>query len=212
MKNFTLLICCLLTPLFMFAQEMGSQKQAKKQQQMETQQSDVEMGNEEDMMEKWMELIALGDEHKAMAEDVGTYSYVMTFWTHPGAEPAESKGTATIEAIMEGRYLVEKHNGEAMGMPFHGMSINGYDKLEKVYVSTWIDNLGTGIMKFTGQRNTEGELVSTTTAVNPMTGQREEHRVVTKNNADGWTMDYYVAGAPGAKEFQSMHVEYMRED
>ncbi len=38
-----------------------------------------------------------------------------------------------------------------MGMPFEGMGIDGYDNLAKQYVSTWVDNMGTGIMNIDRQ-------------------------------------------------------------
>jgi len=51
---------------------------------------------------------------------------------------------------MGGRYQMSKHNGNMMGAPFEGMSTVGYDNATKQFVSTWIDNWGTGIMMMSG--------------------------------------------------------------
>ena len=209
----SILTVCLLIAFSVMAicQESDALKHAKQEKAAGT---DIEMSmaNQSDMMEKWLETIKLGDEHMMLAEDVGKYTYVSTFWMAPGSEPMTSKGTTVIEPIMEGRYFAENHEGSAMGMPFQGMSISGYDNVEKMYVSTWIDNMGTGIMKFTGQMNDDNQMVSNAKAVNPMTGDRETHKVVITQLDDGHQMDYYVLSAPGADEFHSMKIVYTRVD
>jgi hypothetical protein len=35
-------------------------------------------------------------------------------------------------------------------MPFEGISTLAYDNARKIYLSTWIDNMGTGIMQLEG--------------------------------------------------------------
>ncbi len=167
-----------------------------------------EMG-EEEMMQKWMELISLGEEHETMATDVGSYKYFSTFWISPGAEPMKSEGETTVKAIMDGRYFIEKHKGESMGMLFEGMSVYGYDKVEKKYVSTWIDNMGTGILIFTGNYNDKGQLVSMATITNPMTMQLEKHKIVITKNDKGHIMDYYVI-QPEGMDFKTMNIEYFK--
>ena len=37
-----------------------------------------------------------------------------------------------------------------MGMPFQGMSTMAYDNGKKTFMSTWIDNMGTGILETEG--------------------------------------------------------------
>jgi hypothetical protein len=165
--------------------------------------------NEEEMMKQWMESISIGEEHKEMAELEGTFSYVSTFWSQPGAEPMKSEGKTTVESLMEGRYVKETHEGEVMGMPFHGVGFTGYDKVQGEYVSTWMDNMGTGIMKFTGHKNAEGQIVTMADAINPMTHAKETHKTVTTYNPNGWVMDYFVVDSDG-EEFQSMNIVYER--
>ncbi len=85
----------------------------------------------------------------------GTWTYTVKMWMAPDAPPMESKGSAVRKPIMEGRYFVANFTGE-MKMPgedgkmknfeFKGMSIEGYDNVQQKFVSTWCDNMGTGIM------------------------------------------------------------------
>ena len=233
MKNLILIVLSIfIIPLLSMGQEAGKEKmKTKKAEQLqvieepaevsptgevmrenpESQQPNSQIGekmSEEDMMNQWMELISLGEEHKEMAETVGEYSYLSTFWTHSGADPMKSKGETTIKAVMDGRYVTETHKGEVMGMPFHGMGMNGYDKLTGEYVSTWMDNMGTGIMKFIGSKNAEGQIVSTTETINVMTRQPETHKTVMTYKKNGHVMDYYIIA--NGEEFLSMNIIYER--
>ncbi len=170
------------------------------------------------MMEMWQEMIALGPEHEKLAKDVGEFDYVNTFWMSPGAEPMKSTGKVVVEPLMDGRYFLETHEGSMMGNKFTGMGISGYDKVEGQYFSTWMDNQGTGVMKFTGNYNEKGQLVSEANVINPMTGQAETHRVVvTPGGHEGWTMDYYLVsieqaadGTAKENNFRMMNIEYTR--
>jgi len=172
--------------------------------------SATEMGemDEKAMMEMWAKMIAPGEEHEKLAQDVGKYTYVSTFWMEPGAEPMKSTGKSTIEPIMDGRYFVDKHEGEMMGTTFKGMGVSGYDKVSKEYTSTWIDNMGTGTLMFRGKMNEQGQLETFADTVNPMTGQKEKHKTVITQGANGFTMDYFVIS--NGSETQSMNIVYTR--
>lgn len=163
----------------------------------------------QEMMKMWQEMIALGEEHERLAKDVGKYTYTNTFWMQPGAEPMVSEGTTTIEPMMDGRYFKEMHEGQSMGMPFTGYGLTGYDKVAKEYVSTWMDNLGTGIMIFRGNLNAQGKLEMIAETTNPMTGQQEEHKIIRTDKKNGWQMDYIIMSGPG-QEFKTMQMDFVR--
>lgn len=163
--------------------------------------------SEQEMMEMWMKSITPGEEHAKLAEDVGTYTYTNTFWMEPGAEPSVSEGQMIIEPIMDGRYFKETHTGSAMGMPFNGIGLNGYDNVTQEYVSTWMDNMGTGIMIFKGNYE-DGQLIMTTTTTNPMTRMSEMHKIVRTPTEKGWDMDYYVVEL--GNEFRTMNIKFVK--
>src|SRR6478672_9496871 len=76
-----------------------------------------------------------------------------------GKEPTVSKGSVTYKSIMNGRYVIGDHTG-SMKMPgadgkmkdftFKGMSTDGYDNVKQKFTSSWVDNMGTGILTFEG--------------------------------------------------------------
>ena len=71
-----------------------------------------------------------------------------------------------------GRYQQSTYTGNLGGMPFEGIGTLAYDNSRKVYVSSWIDNMGTGMMYLEG---TYDEATKTLTmkgkAVDVTTGQ-----------------------------------------
>lgn len=101
----------------------------------------------------WMEYATLGEMHKMLAKSDGIWNGANTTWMENGGKPITSTSEATNKMIFDGRYQVSEHKGNFMGMPFEGMSIVGYDNAKKKFVSTWIDNMGTGIMSTEGDWN-----------------------------------------------------------
>src|SRR5205085_3415920 len=103
-----------------------------------------------DMMKAWQSYMTPGEEHKMLAKSNGTWNEEITVWMSPDAPPQKNTATAENKMIMNGRYQYTTHKGNFMGMPFEGISTTGYDNARKVYVSTWIDNMGSGIMNMEG--------------------------------------------------------------
>src|SRR5881396_146705 len=113
------------------------------------------------MMTQMMELAKLNENHKLLADLVGTWGYTVKMWMNPdpNAKPEESKGTAVRKSMMDGRFFVVNVTGK-MEMPgadgkkkemtFKGMGIDGYDNVKKKFVGTWMDNMGTGVMMSEG--------------------------------------------------------------
>ncbi|RKS96596.1 DUF1579 domain-containing protein [Chryseobacterium defluvii] len=101
----------------------------------------------------WMDFATPGDMHKMLAKSDGSWTGENTMWMEEGGQPMKSTSQATNKMIYGGRYQMSEHKGDFMGMPFEGMSITGYDNAKKKFVSTWIDNMGTGIMDMEGEWN-----------------------------------------------------------
>lgn len=117
----------------------------------------MKQGPDQDaMMAKWMELASPGPRHELFKPAVGSWAITTRMWMDPGAAPETSTGTCDFHLMLGGRYLVQECKGEAMGMPFEGMGIEGYDNFRKQYVSVWMDNMGTGFMRMTGMCNEDG--------------------------------------------------------
>lgn len=101
----------------------------------------------------WMEFATPGDMHKMLAKSDGNWTGENTMWMEEGGQPMKSTSQATNKMIYGGRYQMSEHKGDFMGMPFEGMSVTGYDNAKKKFVSSWIDNMGTGIMYMEGEWN-----------------------------------------------------------
>jgi hypothetical protein len=52
--------------------------------------------------------------------------------------------------VMGGRYQQSTHTGTMMGKPFEGQGTLAWDNARKMFINTWIDNMGTGIMYMEG--------------------------------------------------------------
>jgi hypothetical protein len=164
-----------------------------------------------DDMKAMMAYSTPGDIHKMLAKTVGVWTATVTMWMQPGAPPTTSAAEASNEMILGGRYLQSKNTGNFAGMPFEGVSILGYDNAKKMFVNSWIDNMGTGMMFLTGnwEPSTQSILLSGS-MVDPMSGQdvpvREIYKMVDDNTQ---TMEMYstVAG----KDFKNMEIKYVRK-
>lgn len=167
---------------------------------------------QDESMQKWMDYMTPGDMHKMLAAHIGTWNAKTTYWMAPGGEPTVSDATSTGEMIMGGRYLMSKFKGNMMGMPFEGMSIEGYDNATKMFNSTWVDNFGTGIMLMTGKYDESAkQIVYTGKTVDPMAGNYVDVRQIVKYNSDGsMTMEMYGPGTDG-KEFKTMEITFTKQ-
>jgi len=98
-----------------------------------------------------------------------------------------------------------------MGMPFEGRSLVGYDNLRKVFQSTWVDNMGTGIMVMEGKYNESTKTINFKgTMVDAMTGKMENVRESFKIIDDKTQMMEMWMTKDG-KEFKNMEIKFMKK-
>lgn len=102
-----------------------------------------------------------GEMQKHLTEGVGDWKCDTKMWMLPGSEPLTSEGTSKVTSLMDGRYIQMEMDGEMPGMgPYKGLGIYGFDNIKQEFVSTWIDNHGTGIMTGTGELSDDGKSIS----------------------------------------------------
>jgi len=164
------------------------------------------------MQDAMAKAAALGPQHESLKKLVGEWNCSVKSWMDPSGPPQETKSTSVVTAMMDGRYVQENVTGEMMGMPFSGMSVTGYDNIQKKYVSTWIDNFGTGIMMSEGTPDASGNVVKWTgESSDPMTGKKTKYRMVSRTVSDNQrTYEMYSTG-PGGKEAKMMEITYDRK-
>jgi hypothetical protein len=163
-------------------------------------------------MEAMMKAMTPGEPHKHLAKMAGDWTFTNKMWMDPGQPPMESSGTMHGETILGGRYVQTVWKGDMMGMPFEGHGTDGYDNVAQKYVSSWIDNMGTGIMYSTGTCDAASQKCeSKGTMMDPMTGKESYMRsVISWTGSDSFVTQMYGPD-PSGKEFQWMEISVKRK-
>lgn len=166
-------------------------------------------------MENWGAYMTPGDMHKMMASWNGTWIGEVTSWHSPDSPPMSSKTTTTNKMVMGGRYQQSSHSGNMMDMPFEGLSTLAYDNNTKKFISTWIDNMGTGMMVLSGPWDeASNSMTLTGKMVNPAAGDgreqdiREVFKVIDDNNQ---VMEMYCKDDPNSQEYKIMEIKFTRK-
>lgn len=166
------------------------------------------------MVKNWEAYMTPGDMQKMMGSWAGDWTCEVTSWMVPGAPPTKSTATAKYETSMGGRYLVSHFNGNMMGQPFEGLSTQAYDNAKKKFISTWIDNFGTGIMVTEGPWDAATKSITFTgKMVDPSAGDgsevavREIYKVIDDKHHQ---MEMYAPGSDG-KEYKNMEITYTKK-
>lgn len=219
MKRLTLAVC---TAAFLFVacnneekkpEETKPEDSTGKVEKMEDKKPEtMAMPDSATMMKNWQAYMTPGDVHKMMSKWNGTWNGEVTMWMHPGAPEQKSKSTAVNKMILNGLYQQSTHTGDMMGMPFNGQSTIGYDIHRKEFVSTWIDNMGSGIMVLKGPWDEATKTVSLKgRMVDPgTTGDvdvRETFKIIDDNTQE---MEMFVM-MPDGKEFKTMNIKYVKK-
>ncbi len=200
-------LCCLLLMGASYTPLMAQEKtEVKKQETTE----EKKLSPEE---QAWRAYMAPGKMHELLAKSSGMWTEEVTIWMAPGAPPQKMNATSSYRMLMGGRYQQGNMRGSFDGMPFEGLSVVGYDNSKKVFESTWIDNMGTGIMKLEGVYNEEKKSMEMKgKMVDPMSGKEINVRQTIKFVDDKnqlWEM--YQTPANG-KEFKSMEIKSVRKE
>lgn len=172
----------------------------------------AQMPDSATQMKNWMDYMTPGKEHAMMAKWDGTWSGNVQLWMAPGTEAMVSTGTTTNTMVLGGRYQESVTVGSAMGQPLEGRSTLAYDKVKKMFISTWIDNMGSGMMISMGKWNDVTKSITFTgRMVDPAMAKEVPFREVLKIiDDDHQVMEMYVLDAKG-KEFKTMQIDYTRQ-
>jgi hypothetical protein len=167
MKNTILALIIFLVTGVLQAQTVGSKPDEDVAPAMDT----------SEMMQLWVSYMSPGPMHRMLAEMDGEWEEVITMYMDPSAPPATTNVTITKKMILGGRYQESKHKGDMMGIPFEGIGTIGYDNAAKKFVSSWVDNMGSGLMYSEGVWNEDTKtLVFLGKLTDPVTGLEVEIR------------------------------------
>jgi hypothetical protein len=177
--------------------------------------------SETEMMAMMMELAKPGDNHKLLASGVGTWSYAVKMWMSPDPKtpPSESSGMLVTKEALGGRYFIGEHtgkfqmpgpDGKPMEMDFKGISTEGYDNAKKMFVATWIDNMGTSIMYMLGSYDSMSKTLTYRGEEEMMPGTKTKVREVIKlTDKDHRSLEWYEDR--GGTEVKTMEITYTRK-
>jgi hypothetical protein len=162
------------------------------------------------MMKAWQDYMTPGAMHKLMASWNGTWATDGKFWMDENSPPTESKGSSENSMILNGLYQQSVYKATMMGMPFEGRGLMAYDNNRKVFISTWVDNMGSGVMMLEGTYNSSTKTLTLTGTIDdPIKGKmkiRETLKIVDDNNQ---VMEMYGTPSNG-KEAKWMEIKFKK--
>lgn len=163
-------------------------------------------------MQAWQAFMTPGDIHKMIAKGNGTWKTETQMWMEPGSAPTKSSGSCVNSMVLGGRYQQSKFSGNFMNMPFEGIGTLAYDNAKKTFVSTWIDNMGTGIMSLEGQWDDATKTINFNgKCTDPMTGKdcqvREAFTIVDDNHHH---MEMWMTDPASGQEYKTMEISFTR--
>jgi len=200
--SITLIVAATVAVFALVARQAMSddQDESTKQQQME-----------EEMKKKWDEATKMGPHHEHLKYFVGEWDAVSKWMMAPDAPPDVSKAASSCRLLFGGRFLEQSYKGEAMGQPFEGRSVMGYDTLKEKYVSTWIDNMSNSIYSESGSCDKDGKVYTMTgEAIDPMTHKLKKTKSVIKIISDDEHVFEMYAEDDNGKPFKQLEITYKR--
>lgn len=162
----------------------------------------------------WMDYATPGEMQQMLAQSDGNWVGETTMWMENGSQPMMSKSEATNKMVFDGRYQMSTHKGDMMGMPFEGISIVGYDNSKKKFVSSWIDNMGTGIMNMEGVWNASTKSIEFKGKMTDPSRPGKDcnvREVFTFVDDNTQKMEMYGPDPKTGKEFKTMEIKYTRK-
>jgi len=175
--------------------------------------ADAPSAEQKAMMDKMAKAATPGAPHAMLAKMAGEWTATIKYQMDPSQPWQTATGASVVTVLMDGRYIQESNTSVMMGQPFSGMGVTGYDNVIGKYVSTWIDNMGTGIMTSTGTADASGKVIHWSGVMSdPVTGKAQKERMVTTLTDDNHhTLDMYSTPPGAKKEMKTMTIEYVRK-
>ena len=151
--------------------------------------------NQEAAMKRWMDTFKPGPAHERLAELVGKWDMTTRMWMGgAGSKPSESKGSAEITWLAEGKWLQNKWTSQMMGRPLSGLTLLGYDNFKARYVATMVDSMQTCMNSASGHFDQSGDdLILWGTIDEPMTPEQDKmvKYVYRGYGKDKWTLEVH---------------------
>ncbi len=193
-------------------EEKDSQKEESKDSTVAEMSGPPDSAQQAEMMKKWQDFMTPGDMHKEMAKQVGTWEGEVSQWMDPSAPPTKAMAKSVTTSAMNGLYLMDDYTSTMMGQPMMGHAIMGYDKMRNLFVSSWIDNLGSGIVQMEGTYDEATKTLNmkgrqSDPGMGKQTDIRQEQKWI---DNDTYVMAMYGTGHDGKTEQKFMEGTFKR--
>lgn len=165
-------------------------------------------------MDAYAAAAAPGEMHAWLAKGTGSWKGVSRNWSAPNTEPMSSEATMSSRMELGGRFLMNDVRTEWPEIgTFEGRATLGYDVAQRMFVSSWVDNMGTGMMTGTGQLSDDRKTLTLThTYFDPAKKRNVTLREVIVRESDDrmWVRIWSPGNEPGT-DFLMMETTYLRQ-
>jgi len=218
MKRITLL-CCATAFLVFACNNEKKADEAKTEPDANTETASTSPAGPPDsaaqaeMMKAWMDFATPGPEHAWMAKQAGTWvADSVLQWMDPSQPPTVSKATDVVTMAINGLYQMTDFSSTMMGQPMQGHGIMGFDKMKKKFVLSWIDNMGSGIVRMEGSYDEATKTLSMAGKQSDpgMKAETDIRQELKFHDDNSYTMSMYGTGHDG-KEAKFMEGTFKRK-
>ena len=154
-------------------------------------------------------IVHAAPEHARLVAMCGTWDVEMTFWFRPGGPGIATKGTSTIQPLLNGLFVEEKIEGTLNGAPFTTLAWTGFNTATHQYEATRIASTNTIRIAETGaydDKTNQFEL----TADYPLAGDTWHQRtVIQPTSADAMLAASYLSFGR-VPEWKAVEIKYTR--
>jgi hypothetical protein len=161
---------------------------------------------------EYLESQSPGAHHQQLEPLIGRFDAQVLHFMGPDQPPMESSGTMENSWTLGGRFVLSQYRGEAMGLPFEGLGLLGYDTLKQKYVGNWADSMATSLWPTaTGDSNDDGNAITLSRVMtDQMSGELVKVRdVTTIVDHDHFTYEMFIT-RPGTEEAKALEIHYTR--
>ena len=166
----------------------------------------------ESRIDNWVEYAMPGKNHQLLEQMAGQWSLVVKYRMNSQTPVVESEGTCERHWILGNRFLLEEFDGGALGLPFKGLAIYGYDSFAKKYTCVWLDTMSTAITSNLGTcQNGCTQINFVGQHGDPWTGTMRPSRGTTRFIAPNRHVLELHEPDTGGKEFKILEIIYTRK-
>jgi hypothetical protein len=162
------------------------------------------------MMKAWMAYATPGEQHKMLAAQNGVWQEDIKMYMEDGKVDS-MKSVCTNTMALNGLVQKSTTKGTYMGMPFEGQGTLGYNNASKKWQSTWMDNMGSGMIYMEGTYDDRTKMLSLSgTHTDPVTG-KEILMKQTMKMIDDKNQYIEMFDTKDGKEMKSMEIRLSRK-